>query len=80
MEKGPANAPALEEDTEMCGGSENGGENKETRPTYAAAAAGRGKHKHGNGHNYGKFLQLIEKKEYSAAWHLAMEVSHKRIQ
>ena len=68
-------------------GSGRGGENERTRPTiehdrtYTAAAAGRNKKKHdGNGHNYGRFLQLVEQKEYAAAWHLAMEVSHKRIQ
>ena len=83
MDKGPANAPVLEEDVEMYSGSESGGRKKEMRPTkqsktYAAAAAGR-KH-NGNGPNYGKFIQLIEKKEYLAAWHLTMEVSNKRIQ
>ena len=71
---GPANAPALR-------GEGNGGKRgKETRPTYAAAAAAARSKNNTNGYNYGKFIQLIEKKEYAAAWQLTTEVSNKRIQ
>jgi len=74
MDMGPAHASALGGEGE----SENRGE--ETRPTRAATAAARIKKNNTNGYNYGRFIQLIEKKEYAAAWQLATEVSHKRIQ
>ena len=68
----PADASAMGEE------GNGGNRGKETQPTYAAAA--RNKNKNTNGYNYGRFIQFIEKKEYAAAWQLAMEVSNKRIQ